>query len=1146
MRLKSVKLQGFKTFVDKSILGLPSQITGIVGPNGCGKSNIVDAIRWVLGESSAKNIRGNEMMDVIFNGTSGRKPSSTAYVELVFDNDKNRLIGEYANYTEIAVKRQISRDGSNTYFLNGTKCRKRDITDLFLGTGLGPRSYAIVEQGSLSKLIEARPQEMRVHLEEAAGISRYKERRKEAETRIKHTRENLARLTDVRHEMAKNIEKLKRQATTASRYKELKQKERTLRAELSALKFTEQNNAAVKAAKSAADHEIDLEQHKAQSAELETRLETMRLNKDSISERANKLQQEHYALGTEIAKLELQIKNEREKGQKLNEEISKTQSLIDDVTAALEEQNELQSSAALQPAGIEPARDLLAAKLESAEEELSDAEHAYRQSMHEWESAVRTESAATQLVSSLKAKIENEELKLQHLTDSTAHAEADLSSHDGDDPEILITELETGLELAQAAEDEAATALQQQQDQAENLRMSLAEAEKKLSELQHSKVKMQSRADALSEIQARTGENKTLEQYFAEHDIQCCAVAGQMKVAPGFEKAVENTLALLGNPALLSAWVDSDDVTGSFILQNTESGKSGTLGAVVEEGAFPEIFNLISTSENDDGLRIDKSGLISCGNWTFSGTGSELNGHFERQQLIEEIAYKISVTDTAIDGKSEAVNAAREELEACISRINHASGTLQEYREIRLRTEGDLNHARKHADSAKKQRERLLNQKHDNEAKMSACREAITALNADIIIAEAQSEEAGSIISDSRETKTQAEQTLQSLKSSTDVIRNKHHEASIACERANANNTRITENIRRLESELQRHVQTMSAHTNAHNAAHNSEASADVRMEEQLQEMLSAHEISSSQLQEAQQQLAETDETIRKEEMSRSGFRAREDAINRTLSDLHMQAERHKISANAHLEQLSEIGISIEEACASLTESADISKWEEELQQTRNAVSRLGAVNVTAMEEVEQQSERKENLDKQNEDLEDSLKVLEDAIAKIDKETRTKFKETFDKVNTGLQDLFPKVFGGGSAYLELDDNNLLEAGVRIMARPPGKKNATIHLLSGGEKTMTALALIMSIFQLNPAPFCILDEVDAPLDDANAARFCDLVKSMADKVQFMYITHQKVSMSMAMQLAGVTMHERGVSRLVSVDVSAAEEMIQQAV
>ena len=902
MRLSKIKLSGFKTFVEPTTLTLPSNLVGIVGPNGCGKSNVIDAVRWVLGESSAKYLRGESMTDVIFNGSSTRKPVSNASIELFFDNTQKKIGGEFAQYNEISTRRELSRDGQSEYFLNGTKCRRKDITNLFLGTGLGPRSYAIVQQAMISDLIEAKPDEMRVFIEEASGISKYKQKRKETESRIKNTRENLNRLNDLKDEIDKQLKRLRKQKNDAERYKKLKSRETEIGAELIYIKIIELNNQIDNNNRDSSKYQDAYENQLTKLRKVEADIEELRLKNNEANESFNVKQKEHFELQADIARLEQSIEYEKELASqktinaeeikselgKINHEIDKDKNELKTIEVELEQiSNSFNSNKV---------------NLKSFIDKLSEIDKTF----------VETEN-------------DNENIKHQFNEKNT------------------IVEKETV----------KVNLLQKQlsnQEQQKNIINDLHQLEKSFNDLKSNLF------NVLSSMR----------------DTESIDINNQIG---NFETK------------LVTLSTGLEDTEKEILENETELKKSKIL--------LNENTKLLETLSSDkilsDKIKND-----------LSNQKNRLN------QKINNLSIKVQSQEL----KFESLRASQDAMKTAINRLEAQRTQLKSRSlEITLKNKKD----NQPEDNSKRRLESLLNKSLDKEKDLDASRKK--------------------------------------LEESQTILRN-----------SEIDRTNINSEVNLAREELE-HFKL------------------DLKEYEVRKESLN------DQIKSQGQDFASLDKKLK----------------NRSI---------------------------------------DQKVLDEELDKILKAINRLGDINLAASKEYDHENERMEKLNSQFEDLNRALETLNGAIKQIDEESKTRFNDTFSKVNKGLEKHFPRLFDGGKAYLELENNDALEGGVFVMARPPGKRNSNIHLLSGGEKALTAVALLFSIFELNPAPFCLLDEVDAPLDDTNVSRFCDVVEEMSSNVQFVVITHNKTTMELTKQLIGVTMSEPGVSRLVSVDVNEAVEMSQE--
>ncbi|MFG7352776.1 chromosome segregation protein SMC [Shewanella oncorhynchi] len=1134
MRLKQIKLAGFKSFVDPTKIPFLQALTAIIGPNGCGKSNVIDAVRWVLGESSAKHLRGDSMADVIFNGSSARKPVSVAGVELIFENKEGRLAGQYASYEEIAVKRQVSRDGESWYFLNGQKCRRKDITDLFMGTGLGPRSYAIIEQGTISRLIESKPQDLRTFIEEAAGISRYKERRRETENRIRHTRENLERLGDIRSELGKQLDKLAQQAKAAKQYRELKQAERKTHAELLVMRYQELQ--AQMASLSEQISAIEVQQAAAQSLAQTDELQTTELQVQlaQLAEQEQRAVEAYYLTGTEIAKLEQQLQNQKQRDAQLETQLAQVKEQIQQNTDKLNGYKASLSALELELAKLGPQHD---EQQELMDELQSQWEMSIERSQQQAEVARQQAADVSQHKLQLelrRSQLAHQQQLLQHKQQQSREQQAQLSALMDGDLASSITPLQQDIESL----DDALTLQNEINHQQEQ---SVSASTQALDEARHSAEQIQ------QQLTATKARHELVEQWLTKQEQQSDKpqLWQSLTVENGWETAAE--LALNG---LLTLPVGVTETEMGFQALASQSSQSEFLQAKVNLApwlaglkwakdihAAKELLPQLTSDQRivtADGYLLGQGFLIS----KTEGAQSLVQLSKEQAQLAQNI----------LD--------LQQSLQIRQDKMADLAAILQQQR-LQL-TDGAQKLHQLQLDKATKsmQLSGLIEQvkaRVEQQSKLDA------ALSTSLIDIER--------LSDQCELLAEQEMELdETLQASEDIQRQLIQDTQADSVRHQALKGRITEVERQLSATatgLQAVTMRMAVNTEqielqqvrVNELIHSRESvltelakvaqlsgvQNSVQLTEQLTQLLKQQHEQQQGLKEVRQQQSVLTDTLNRIGIKQKQELGKLEDLTQSLSTLKLRREGIKGQANSQLEALQEHQIILSEILGNLPAEGMPDKWQSDLDQIRQKIVRLGAINLAAIEEFEQQSERKSYLDHQDDDLNKGLATLEEAIRKIDKETRSRFKTTFDSVNEDLGRLFPKVFGGGRAYLALTDDDLLETGVTIMAQPPGKKNSTIHLLSGGEKALTALSLVFAIFRLNPAPFCMLDEVDAPLDDANVERFCRLLKEMSQSVQFIYISHNKITMEMADQLIGVTMHEPGVSRIVAVDIEQAVAM-----
>ncbi|MBV7414589.1 AAA family ATPase [Aeromonas sp. sif2433] len=1123
MRLKLIKLAGFKSFVEPTRIELSADMTAVVGPNGCGKSNVIDAVRWVLGESSARHLRGENMTDVIFNGSLNRSPHGRASVELVFDNPHNRVPGEFGRFSEISVRREVLRDGTNHYQINGQKCRRKDVTDLFLGTGLGPRSYAIIEQGTVSRLVESRPADLKLFMEEAAGVSRYKERRRETEQRIRHTQENLERLGDIRGELGSRLDHLKAQAETAERYKQLKGRSRAARAELigSELWALETRLGEAKAELSQAEQALAaLDAKRTQDEGRHVSLSVAR--QEAQAEQANR-QQQIFLGGQAIARLEQQQLHQTELGRDWQVRRQALGERIDGIKTQLASQQEQLTDGTLrgelESARLEQCEQLLTGQQTqrlTASEQLEQArlrQQEWQQQLGQLQGRLNQTRAQVNGLQELQAKTRLARLKLED-------EQAGPLGGESDDLQPRLDALAAELELARARHAE----LDEQWQAAVAGHEAL-------------KAQRGQQGGLVRELEARL---TTLDQILGEQ-MQGATLADRLQVAPEWAQALDKVLGrwLTAQPA------DECNLEQSGLwIGPAHPAVPGTLAAQLAGEHIPAFLNAIWLVESREaalarqaGLAAGESLLTPAGdwfgpNWADLGQGGALGTLAllgERERLHTELAASQQAL-VQLDAQLGAADATRAQLHAAFElakrtlrereqqwqQLREAWSLQQGQRQERLQRLGLLGEEllrldREQADEAQRL-ERALQQLELDEARLMELQEQGEPLAEALLLAQ--------------ERVSQAERALEEARA-------RREQQQAHCQRWQLEQQNLRQLIALREQELAR-LGLELAELKAPGDTPGQDLSPLLTEQRNLEaQQLACH-----------QRLAELERQLTELEQARSADHKQLVTLQEKLAQLRLERERNLTRRQGLHEQFEELGVRLVDLDQAVLIAADRGKLRQEIQTLETQVEALGAINLAALEEYEAAKTRSTYLENQCQDLEQALETLSQAIKRIDKETQIRFRDTFDKVNEDLKSLFPKVFGGGSAWLELTSDDLLEAGVSIMARPPGKKNATIALLSGGEKALTALALVFAIFRLNPAPFCLLDEVDAPLDEVNVGRFCSLVKEMSSTVQFVYISHNKVSMEMAEQLIGVTMQEPGVSRIVSVDIGEAVALAEQ--
>lgn len=1168
MHLKKIKLAGFKSFVDQTTIHLPNKIAAIVGPNGCGKSNVIDAVRWVMGESSAKQMRGEAMSDVIFNGSTKRKPMGCASIELTFDNSDASIGGEYAQYGEIAVRREIEREGGSDYFLNGARCRRRDIIDVFLGTGLGPNSYAIIEQGTISQFVEAKPDELRLYLEEAAGISKYKDRRRETENRIKHTRENLARLNDIRLELEQQLKHLKSQANAAERYKRLKQEERQTKAEMHALHCRKLQQQLDELEILLKQEEAKLEDRIVEQNNYEAKISLVREEHHGASESFNTIQEKFYRVGADIARLEQQLQHEKERRKNFGQELAKLEQIIHE-TVTHQKHDRGQLNILQEELGkITNDQPGMAELLKRAEDDLRIKESATRNFQQEWDifkleisSVERSIDVEQTKVQHTQQTIINEEQRLHKLREELAHCKA--QNHE-EEIANLEKEYQTMQKDNQYWQEQLTIKQQEIGKQRE-------EQDKLLQELDAARHKLQILAGKYASLEAlqeaALGKSDVLQKkWLQEKQIaDKPRLLQELKVESGWEKAIEVVMASY----LEAICIDDLNITKTW-QQSPEShlmlfdGKGAANRIMPGTVKMATLVDKITATHPIGGLLagiyvaddltqalsqrtnlefyesiVTKDGIwLGCDWLCMPGKSEPKSGIIQRERelkeikaLLQEQQYNVAARESEQQQQQALVVTLQQQYHEIQQKLHDVTASLG-------KIQGEINAKQQHAVYLQQRYQSLQQEVNVHENIVQEAREKMLELQQ--IWQAATSKKM--VLQEKQQTMQQRQQSIQNdLNTARELVATQR-------QAVNSNTLRLEmlkTQVGYLQNNLERAEKKVAEFELDKMRLQQDLVACEkpiVDKEQEMHQMVAERFKVDENLQRAKQLVSERENALRELESKRTLLQETTQILRDKLEKIRLEALELKTRKENHVIQIVELNCVLDELLSQIPVDASLELWEEKITQIITRIDRLGPINLAAIEECTKQAERKEYLDRQNQDLVDALTTLEGAIHKIDQETKEKFHEIFTAVNRNFQEIFPRVFNGGQASLQLMEDNLLESGVAIFAQPPGKRNSSIHLLSGGEKALTAISLVFAIFQLNPAPFCMLDEVDAPLDDANVIRFCNLVKEIAQNVQLIFISHNKLTLEIADQLTGVTMLEPGVSRIVDVDVQKALELV----
>lgn len=1167
MRLSKIKLAGFKSFVDPTTINFSSNLTGIIGPNGCGKSNTIDAVRWVMGESSAKYLRGHSMEDVIFKGSTARAPVGVAYVELVFDNSDGQLTGQYANYSEISIRREVSRDGKSNYFLNKSRCRRRDITDIFLGTGLGPRSYAIIEQGMISRLIEAKPEEMRVYLEEAAGISKYKERRRETQNRIGYSRDNLARLDDLRDEISKQLNRLQQQAKVANKYKELKQEQRLQQASLQAIKWRDLKKIVNAKTRELEAAENQLQAKIAKQRELEAALEKQRSNKVSADEKLAAATANWYQIGADISTGEQSIAHIKKTAQQQQSDLKQLLHNYQQAKNSAIADKDLLQKLKLQIAEQTPQYEQLCQENKKCSQQEEQQENSmqnwqqnwnqFQQKYANWQQQKQVEGARSseldKALQDLKQRLANKRQQQQQQQQNQYQAKLTAATQ----------QFETAKQQQQAADED----LKKSQNELQLQRKTIGQLEQKLQQLQNTVSGLKGRQQSLLALQeaALADNDLVLGKWLQKNNLkQNKRLAQQIKVEPKWHSAVEwvlaeklNALSVANLEAYQQAIEELQNLAHGRVtlLQKASSTAPDAASLLAKTSCEYDLTPWLAKIKTANSLHqavqmrsqlaVDESVITADGVWlgknwlSFYKPEQAEHGILHLEQQLVTNKQQLVLEQTALEKQQQQLAAQKSQfnqLEQQNQNLQHswqqaqtelatASANLQTSTAQNQRWHSDLEQMAAKCEDLEQKINSVTDNLEQSQQKWQLATDNLSQLETEKNKFATQRQNLSHNLQQSRLLSQKTREKMQSLQLSLHSMRTKKQA--------------LQQNLERVEQQLQ---QLDSQRKNHEQQIHNTQqplADLQRQLELSLSKRISAEERIST----ARDRAQKIEQEYKNLEQQRMEIEKLAREQNANLHNERLKATENKVRCQTIKEDLSRQGFKVKKVLAKIADDTSHSTKVAHLEQLNQKIKRLGAINLAAIDEFNEQTKRKQYLDAQHQDLSDALATLEAAIKKIDRETKSRFKDTFEQVNKRIGEMFPKLFGGGQAYLELTSDDLLETGVSIMARPPGKRVSNINLLSGGEKALTALAMVFAIFELNPAPFCMLDEVDAPLDEANVGRFCNLLQEMSKQVQFIFITHNKPTMELAQQLHGVTMREAGVSRIVAVNVDEASQLVE---
>lgn len=1168
MRLTHLKLAGFKSFVDPTTLHIHGQRVGIVGPNGCGKSNVMESIRWVLGESSAREMRGDSMSDVIFNGSGNRKPVSRASVELVFDNSlggaADNSAGEWSQYAEISVKRVIERDKGSSYYINNTSVRRRDVADLFLGTGLGGRAYAIIGQNTISRIVEAKPDELRIFLEEAAGISKYKDRRRETELRLRDTRENLTRVEDIRREMEKQIARLDSQASVTEQYHKLQQALRHTEGQLWLLKKRDAGAAWEKSQRQVEKFVNELEAQMAGLRKIESLLETLRQQQYEATESVQAAQTQYYEVNAEVSSLEQQVRHTAEARERLTQQLqqieqqaqkTETQSLTlqQDLLALQTRQAEAQSSE------NQARQELLAARaaLPEAEQNHAIAQKALgeaNQALNDTEQTVRLESSN---LAHLEQTIGDLRRRLQRLNDEQAGlqlpAQAELEGKQSAHAtaQLDLATLEKQIHELRDAE-------QQSQEQIRLLRELQLKDERQLAHVQ-------AQIASLARLQASTGQEAKLEGWLKHAGLDGRQRLWQkISMQAGWETALE---AALG--ARLNAIVHGRD--GVFPQRPPAAlvichPAFDAMDATKPHGALRPLQSVISRVDPglsglmadwlanvfilDEGANLeDARAQLRAGDMLVSRLGDVYTRHSVSLHAAQSALHGVLERERELAQLNDELPRLQRQLATRNDKLKQSEQAMQQARLTGQQQQQALRDATQSQHALSLDIQRLLQQRQhvlDRQKTLQEEQQAINQRLADLLAGQKQMQQALAGHSASLPAIKARLQQAQSARQATDeslqLARKVLNQAESSVQEKAFSSKIIVNNINEITNRLQSLVEEDNSLQKRREETRTLLETARMEtLQAHLENALTQKQQRETQLAAARDSMAGAEQLLQARERERMQAEQQLHPLRDKLEQARLQEQQARLQFENCQQALAATGLDEAFLAVDLTAATKTGDLERATAALGSQIEELGPVNLAAIQELASERERKTYLDSQALDLEQAIVTLEDAIRRIDRETRSRLQHTFDEANRHFGELFGVLFGGGNARLELLGEEILDTGMQVFAQPPGKKNSTIHLLSGGEKALTALALVFALFKLNPAPFCLMDEVDAPLDDSNTERFCNMVKNMSERTQFLFVSHNKITMELAQQLIGVTMQESGVSRIVEVDIEAALQM-----
>ena len=1148
MRLSHIKLAGFKSFVDPTTLHVPGQLVAVMGPNGCGKSNVIDAVRWVLGEASAKQLRGESMQDVIFNGATTRKAVSRASVELVFDNSDNRLQGAWGQYSEVAIKRTLTRQGESHYYINNQVVRRRDITDLFLGTGVGARGYAVIEQGMISRIIEARPEELRAHIEEAAGVSKYKERRKETAARLKDTTEHLQRLADIQAELERQIDKLTRQAETAERYQTLSQQLHQQQDIADFVRWREAETALNQATTAQQTLQTQLEQAETEAHVLGDAHYQIQVDEQVAQQGLGALNEQRAALREQAARLEEQIQHAKQSRERNERDKQQTSQQLQNIGSERTQLQEGIANLQIQLEEQQLAHEEWQLQLESLHEAQPEHELAIDASNQAWQNQQDTNHRMERELALLTQQLQQSQTRITEWQTRQNQLRDELAALALPEAAVLAAAQER-VEVLQVQTGELETVLESQEEQAHGLQAALTTAQQQAQQCQQQVMQLEAKHKALSALLPQNN----ADDVWADSDA---AVLWQhINVTPAWRDAVQTLLrerqhARNAAPNKRPVNQAATWLTGNQIPQHVLPDSLAQ--HIQADAGFQDAINLwfghIRCADNLDAALAEQAEL------------SQYQCLITPQaELVDAVSVQCLAAsgDQALQHQAEIndLNLALETALPALTQAQHQVASLQEQlqhsQQQHKQTQAQHKLAHEQLRIANTEATKLLERTQQGQLRHEHIAQELHTLAESLEHTHMQQGQWQQEQQQLTLSKQQLQQDFAGLSAQREALQQqvKHSQLQIL---------EVQRQQGLVSLALQKNQQAIAHQQQRLQQLHEQETQWFERQQslalfsaedEAQQSLQAAFEALSTQIKTLDEHICIGQEQLKQLQQQRQHLQQQQQQLEQQLPQWRAQLQQQLLNAQQAQMNKQRYGEQLQERGANWTalqEIADVDagKLQQQISSIAKQLQAMGAVNLAALQELSEARERFDYYQNQRNDVQQAMDALHEAIAQIDNETKTLFQQTFDAVNTHMQEFFPTLFGGGEAHLQLIGDDMLDAGVAIMARPPGKKNSTIHLLSGGEKALTAMSLVFALFSLNPAPFCLLDEVDAPLDDANTTRFCRLVEQMSQHTQFLYISHNRLTMEMAEQLIGVTMQEKGVSRIVEVDIKQALELAAQ--